>query len=182
VQFRFPNAEDTSKNISLRDVGFSYSGRMQGHGFYLDNINMKITSESRIGLVGPNGAGKSTLLALIAGQLEALHGVVDKPNSIKVAVFRQHHADSLELDETPLSTMRSRFPGEQDQAYRAHLGSFGLVTRQCTQPIRSLSGGERSRLAFSLLTFNNRPHVLLLDEPTNHLSAEARRSLAQALI
>mmetsp|Transcript_14730 Transcript_14730/g.26046 ORF Transcript_14730/g.26046 Transcript_14730/m.26046 type:complete len:409 (-) Transcript_14730:218-1444(-) len=41
-----------------------------------------------------------------------------------------------------------------------------------TQRIRTLSGGQKSRVAFCKATWSH-PHILLLDEPTNHLDLEA---------
>lgn len=63
-------------------------------------------------------------------------------------------------------------PTLREQDARDFLGSFGLGGRLATQPLRTLSGGQRSRaaLCFVLLL---RPHVLCLDEPTNHLDLDA---------
>jgi ATP-binding cassette, subfamily F, member 3 len=46
--------------------------------------------------------------------------------------------------------------------------------------VAKLSGGERARLALSLIT-REAPHLLILDEPTNHLDVDSREALVQAL-
>ena len=48
------------------------------------------------------------------------------------------------------------------------------------QQVNSLSGGQKSRLAFSLLSMA-RPNFLILDEPTNHLDIETIEALGNAL-
>ena len=48
------------------------------------------------------------------------------------------------------------------------------------QPIKTLSGGQKSRLAFAELAWAT-PHLLILDEPTNHLDIETIEGLAMAL-
>jgi ATPase subunit of ABC transporter with duplicated ATPase domains len=66
------------------------------------------------------------------------------------------------------------------QALRAHLGSFGVSGDLALQPMYTLSGGQKSRVAFAKLTFT-KPHLLLLDEPSNHLDLDAVEALAQGL-
>lgn len=47
-------------------------------------------------------------------------------------------------------------------------------------PIKNLSDGQRCRVIFSWLAWQN-PHMLLLDEPTNHLDIETIDALAEAI-
>ena len=49
-----------------------------------------------------------------------------------------------------------------------------------TQKIYTLSGGQKSRVAFAVITFI-KPHLLMLDEPTNHLDLDTVEALIQAL-
>lgn len=81
----------------------------------------------------------------------------------RIARFTQHHIDQLSLVQSPLEYMASSFPSAKEPALRAHLGSMGVVGDMQLQPIYTLSGGQKSRVAFAFVTFS-RPHVLLLDE------------------
>merc|ERR1719343_1711881 len=63
---------------------------------------------------------------------------------------------------------------------RKYLGRFGLQGDLALQPVKHLSGGQKSRLAFAELAWST-PHLLLLDEPTNHLDLETIEGLAMAL-
>jgi len=60
------------------------------------------------------------------------------------------------------------------------LGKFGLSGVLALQPVETLSGGQKSRLAFAELAWRQ-PHILLLDEPTNHLDVETIEAMAMAL-
>ena len=63
---------------------------------------------------------------------------------------------------------------------RAHLGSFGVSGDLALQTMRTLSGGQKSRVAFAALTWK-KPHVLLLDEPSNNLDVETIDAVIVAL-
>lgn len=58
--------------------------------------------------------------------------------------------------------------GVPEQKLRSHLGSLGVTGNLALQPMYTLSGGQKSRVAFAKITFK-KPHLLLLDEPSNHL-------------
>lgn len=76
--------------------------------------------------------------------------------------------------------MMRDYPGSTQEAYRAHLGSFGISGNMALRPNYLLSGGQKSRVAFALAVYNN-PHILILDEPTNHLDIDAVNALIIAL-
>jgi ATP-binding cassette subfamily F protein 3 len=130
-------------------------------------------------LLGANGNGKSTLMKLLAGRLAPLSGEVTKSSKLRIGYFAQHQAEELDLDATPLIELSRRKVG-QERELRAHLGAFGFSQERADTQIASLSGGEKARLLFALMTVE-KPHILLLDEPTNHLDMDSREALIESL-
>lgn len=150
-------------------------------GFCLKDINLTIYNDSRIAICGANGSGKSTILKLLSGMEKPDSGVFIRNSKCTPAIFWQHHTDLLDLDKTPLQTINEFAPGETNNKYLSHLGAFGITDDLVFQTNRTLSGGQRSRLNFALLTFQTLPSLLILDEPTNHLDIETRLALAEGL-
>lgn len=66
------------------------------------------------------------------------------------------------------------------EEYRRILGGFGVTGELALQNIASLSGGQKSRVAFAVLGAS-RPNFLILDEPTNHLDIETIEALGKAI-
>lgn len=97
------------------------------------------------------------------GELEPQSGAVIRNPKLRIAYFTQHHVNQLDMDATPVDFLLRSFPGSKPDAARAHLGSFGLGGDLGLQRIRTLSGGQKSRVAFALITWK-KPHLLCLDE------------------
>ncbi|XP_038907092.1 ABC transporter F family member 3 [Benincasa hispida] len=178
-KFEFPTPDDRPGPpiISFSDASFGYPGGP----ILFKNLNFGIDLDSRIAMVGPNGIGKSTILKLIAGELQPTSGTVFRSAKVRIAVFSQHHVDGLDLSSNPLLYMMRCFPGVPEQKLRAHLGSFGVTGNLALQPMYTLSGGQKSRVAFAKITFK-KPHIILLDEPSNHLDLDAVEALIQGLV
>ncbi|VAI63556.1 unnamed protein product [Triticum turgidum subsp. durum] len=87
----------------------------------------------------------------------------------------------LDLTVNPLLYMMRCFPGVPEQKLRSHLGSFGVTGNLALQSMYTLSGGQKSRVAFAKITFK-KPHIILLDEPSNHLDLDAVEALIQGLL
>ena len=150
-----------------------------------ENISLDFDLDSRVALVGANGQGKTTLLKLITSQLEPTNSnsntsKILKNSRLRFAVFSQHHIDQLNMELSPLEFFAENFPGCPAQQYRAHLGKYGISGDLALQSIETLSGGQKSRVAFAMMGWV-KPHFLVLDEPTNHLDVETVDVLAQAL-
>src|SRR3546814_7690301 len=76
--------------------------------------------------------------------------------------------------------MARLMPLETETKLRAQLGRFGFGADRAEVAVGKLSGGEKARLLFALMS-REAPHVLILDEPTNHLDIDSRQALIQAI-
>jgi len=146
----------------------------------LRGLDLRLDMDDRIALLGANGNGKSTMIKLLAGRLAPLAGTLRRSPRLKVGYFAQHQQDELDLAATPLQLMERADPRVHVERQRAHLARFGLGVGKADTAVGQLSGGEKARLLFALMT-REAPHILLLDEPTNHLDVDAREALVQAL-
>ncbi len=128
----------------------------------------------RIGIVGPNGAGKTTLLRTIAGELPPLDGHLSFGHNVQLGYLSQLRAASIP-GATVLDAILEAMPITPGEA-RSHLARFLFRGDDVAKEVRSLSGGERSRLELALLGILP-SNLLLLDEPTNHLDIPAREAI-----
>ena len=145
-----------------------------------DNFNMTIQRGERWCVMGKNGAGKSTLLKMLAGALEPDAGEVKLGASLKMGYFAQQSLQLLNPDLTIWEQMQNDFPQESIGSLRSLLGAFQFSGDEIEKKIRSLSGGERSRLVIARMLLYP-PNFLVLDEPTNHLDLATKDMLINAL-
>jgi len=178
VVLKFPDIEKLSGCvIQLSEVSFKYS---ENSPTCFTNVDLSANADSRICIVGENGAGKSTLLKLVMDMLTPTSGTRTCHRNLKFGYFSQHHVDQLEMDICSVELMQKHFPGKKVEEYRRMLGSFGVTGDLALQQICSLSGGQKSRVAFAILCAH-RPNFLILDEPTNHLDIQTIEALATAM-
>ena len=148
----------------------------------LENANGRIETNSRVGIMGANGAGKSTLLKLILGtdELKASSGKISLNPHARIYTFTQHHADQLDMNLSPLEYFMHQYPYGNEAKMRAFLGHYGFDADLISNKISTLSGGQKSRLAFATMCWYN-PHCIIMDEPTNHLDLETVEALIKSL-
>jgi ATP-binding cassette subfamily F protein 3 len=132
----------------------------------------------RVGIVGANGSGKTVLGRLLTGQLAPTDGEIWRGPSIEIGYYAQGH-ETLDMQATLVETIRAVKPMYEEQAV-GFLGKFLFPYQMVQQPVRSLSGGERSRLQLARLMLSG-ANCLVLDEPTNHLDIASAEVLEGAL-
>ncbi|XP_062408920.1 ATP-binding cassette sub-family F member 3 [Sardina pilchardus] len=178
VMLRFPdNFEKLSPPIlQLDEVEFYYTPEKT----LFNGLCVSADLESRICIVGENGAGKTTALKLLMGELTPVNGVRHSHRNLKIGYFSQHHVDQLDMNVCSVELLLNKFPGRNEEEYRHQLGRYGITGELATRPVASLSGGQKSRVAFAQMTMPC-PNFYILDEPTNHLDMESIESLAKAL-
>jgi len=167
----------------------------------LDQANLQIDEQERVGLIGRNGEGKSTLLKVLAGEVLPDSGQVWRQAGVVVSTLEQSPelpeestiyeavADSLgevghliaqyhdmlldpNVDLDALGVLQHKFEAQDGWSLQQRVDS--VLSRLNLPPekhINELSGGWKRRVGLARALVVE-PDVLLLDEPTNHLDME----------
>lgn len=147
---RFPGAL-----ISANSISFAYPGSATK---VLEDVTITIHPGARVGLVGKNGDGKSTLVKLLNGTLRPQKGSVDRHPRLRLGYFNQHSVEMLSGTDVATISAYEYFVEQlkmkhaiaiDEQTGRSFLGSFGLCRRTATNPISTLSGGQKVRFRVS---------------------------------
>ena len=186
--------------VSAEDLGKSY-----GIKPLFNNISFNIESGDKIALIAKNGTGKTTLLKILAGKEKAESGKLWISKDINVVFFEQDPQFQEELSildnifhhPNPVTTAIKAFEAasemEDTDAIMSsieemdHLNAWDfdakvkqifsrLYIDHLVQPVKSLSGGQRKRVALARtlidISFGKTEALLIMDEPTNHLDIE----------
>jgi ATPase subunit of ABC transporter with duplicated ATPase domains len=100
--------------------------------------------------------------------------------SLKMGYFAQQALDLLDPDLTIEEQLRKDFPLESIGVLRNLAGAFQFSGDDVDKKIRSLSGGEKTRLVMARMLLDP-PNFLVLDEPTNHLDLATKEMLLDSL-
>jgi ATP-binding cassette, subfamily F, member 3 len=149
-----------------------------GQNPVLLDVDLVVMRGERVGVVGPNGAGKTVLARVLAGELEPAAGRRWAGDGIEVGYLSQAAAD-MDPRASVIDALRAGRSLAEDEAVR-RLMAFLFDYEQVRRPVATLSGGERTRLAFLALMLDG-PNCLVLDEPTNHLDVDSIEVLEDAL-
>lgn len=149
--------EDVSHNFADQDL------------FY--NVNLSVYPGDRIALIGKNGSGKTTLLNIISNKLEPMEGKLHKNNKLNINFLTQFRMNNPEI--TLYDFVREEIKEEIDEfmlekKVRSTLVGVGFKDEEWEREVKTLSGGELTRLSLGKTLVGNH-NLLLLDEPTNHL-------------
>ncbi|TMD21420.1 MAG: ABC-F family ATP-binding cassette domain-containing protein [Chloroflexi bacterium] len=172
-------ASSTSDLIFQSDgLELVYPSPSGGSGWGLSMPAFTVSAGERVAIVGPNGSGKTSLLKALLGELRPREGRVKTGPRVTMRYYDQHLAD-LDPTKTVLTELQDAF-GLPEETLRTFLGRLLFSGDDAFKTIRSLSGGEKSRVALAKLMLDD-AGLLLLDEPTNHLDIPAQEMLEEAL-
>ncbi len=165
--------------LETRGLAVEINGRT-----LIKNLEMFLTEGDRIGVVGANGIGKTTLLKTLLGEREPSGGKVVLGQNTKVAYFDQQRS-GLENDKSifeNIGTDQSRIQiGSEVMEPRTYLERFGFDSHKQRQPVGSLSGGERARVALARM-LRQTANLVVMDEPTNDLDVSTLGALESMLV
>ncbi len=168
-------------------------------------ISFHIEEGDKIALVARNGTGKSTLLRILAGKETADEGKVWINKDVDVVLFEQDpsfeeefsvldniffhnhpvinaikeyeaisEANDAEKLSAAIINMDELGAWDFDAKVKQVLGKLNI--HHLTQPVNTLSGGQRKRVALAKtlidIGFEHKHVLLIMDEPTNHLDVE----------
>ena len=176
VKFEFrPPPRSGDQVAVLEEVSKAY-GRRVVH----DHLSATIRRGERWCVMGKNGAGKTTLLRMVAGVMPPDSGEITLGASVRLGYFAQQALDVLDPNLTVEEQLQKEFTQESVGALRKLAGAFQFSGDDIDKKIRTLSGGEKTRLVMAIMLLNP-PNFLVLDEPTNHLDLATKEMLIESL-
>ncbi|MEJ8851029.1 cytochrome c biogenesis heme-transporting ATPase CcmA [Variovorax rhizosphaerae] len=165
--------------LELRDLGCVRSGRA-----LFSHLNLSVPAGRLLRVTGANGAGKTSLLRMVCGLLSPACGEVLWRGG-RIATLREEfhrqlvylgHAaalkDDLSATENLLTAARLAGGSPSEQEAAAALNAAGLRGHE-RSPVRTLSQGQRRRVALARLVLGSAVPLWVLDEPFNALDATA---------
>jgi len=189
--------------LTVENISKSY-GELQ----LFKDLSFSIHKDDKIAFVAKNGSGKTSILNILSGADAPDSGQVIIRNGLRLAFLSQSPTfeDELSIEETifnsdlPILKIIERYEKallhpEDEEAYQKAFEQmdinnawefelqfkqilFQLKLEHLDQKIKTLSGGQKKRLALAKALISN-PDLLVLDEPTNHLDLEMIEWLEQ---
>ena len=138
-----------------------------------------VKSGEKVAITGFNGIGKTTLLKTLIGELKPIKGSYKFVDDVIISYFEQEH-NFENMDSTPYQEISNLYPLMDSKTIRGNLARCGITQGLALQQLKTLSGGELSKLKLCKVMLK-KANVLILDEPTNHLDKNARADLLNAL-
>src|SRR5699024_6922353 len=129
--FRFYPPErlpDTLLRLDEAAVGYTDTPLIAG-------IKLRLAPGDRLAVLGRTGAGKSPLMKLLAGQLDAMAGDVQRQRYLQVGYFAQHQLEQLDPQASALAHLLRLDPKAGEQKLRDFLGGFDFRGDRALEPV-----------------------------------------------
>lgn len=186
----------TLNYLTVENISKSYGERI-----LFEDLSFSIHKNQKIAFVAKNGTGKTSILNILAGDDIADSGHVIYRKDIQVAFLSQDPKfdPNLTVEETIFASdnlilkvisnyENALLEPDNTDAYQKAFEAmerhqawnfetlykqilFKLKLDDLSQKVKTLSGGQKKRLALANALIN-KPDLLVLDEPTNHLDLE----------
>ena len=132
------------------DLLFGYDNKPLTEPF-----NITIRNQDKICIMGQNGSGKTTLLKCLMTNENLISGYNSdvRPN-LKYFYFDQTQ-QILNPDLTLFDTIQNEFPLMDNTQVRTLLGRFLFEDEEVFKLVSQLSGGEKIRMIFALISLRN---------------------------
>jgi len=179
---------DENAKIKLNTFGVQRSGKIVldiqdlyktfGKKKLFSDLSFALFYKDRLCIMGDNGSGKTTLLKLILGEDEDFKGNIKHGSNISIGYLPQNVVfQDEELSILDYFSSKHNMPHPEA---RRELAKMLFIRDDVFKKIKSLSGGEKSRLRLASLIYD-KVNLLVLDEPTNHLDIDSREVLEETL-
>lgn len=138
--------------IKINNVTKSYELHDGSKYFVFKDLSFEFPENSNIGLIGPNGAGKSTLMNMLGGLIKPNSGSIETNNSISwpVGLTGGLQGSLSSRDNIRFVSMLYGLNKGQQNDVIDFVSDFADIGQYFDEPIKVLSSGMRSRIAFGL--------------------------------
>ncbi|TJX14177.1 ABC-F family ATP-binding cassette domain-containing protein [Tissierella creatinini] len=181
--------KDDNAKIKLNTSGIQRSGKIVldiedlsksfGDKSLFSNLSFTLFYKDRLCIMGDNGSGKSILLKLILGQGNTFEGKIKFGSNISIGYLPQNVV--FEDEDLPILDYFAAKHRLSNSDARKELAKMLFIRDDVFKKIKSLSGGEKSRLRLASLIYD-KVNLMILDEPTNHLDIDSKEVLEDTLV
>ncbi|MBT3984406.1 MAG: ABC-F family ATP-binding cassette domain-containing protein [Bacteriovoracaceae bacterium] len=164
--------------VEIKNFDVNVPGHPDKKLFSIEKLYLK--QGEKVALLGENGVGKTTLITILSKAIRAEEEFGEiriAPNTF-LGLYDQQQQE-LEVKNTIWEELRSKLDCV-DNEIKMNLIRAGFAIDRHHDKIGNLSGGERARIVFIILS-TLRPNFMILDEPTNHLDIKGKEELEHIL-